>query len=137
MIYEFDCGVYPRRLWITYDATIDELNRVFPEGIDNAEKFEELDDCTTAEVCGVRRISPEIKAGTLIRFASKDEITTPTITHESAHVALRWFAYCGCRTDTGDTEPFAYLIEWIAKCCVEVIEGTAKNIISNEGRGEG
>lgn len=38
MIHQFDPVIYPRKIWITYDATVKELNEYFPEG-DGCERY--------------------------------------------------------------------------------------------------
>jgi len=70
MIHEFDPVIYPRKVWITYDANPDELNEVFPAGDTNDNKFkqEEWYYGITDMVCR----GTDNKGGVLIRFESKE-----------------------------------------------------------------
>lgn len=109
MIHQFDPVIYPRKVWITYDATCDELNEFFPEGDGTDEYFRELPSYTDASVYHVR--SKDKLGGLLIRFK---------IRHEADHCANGIFAYIGAKVDVMNDETHAYLVGWIAKCCEEV-----------------
>ena len=125
MIYKFDPVIYPRKIWITYDATVEELNKRFPEGFvenDNHIPFKEIDESSYATVYATRETEPKEEAGFLIRFSKKESMTTANITHESIHCASGIFRYIGADIDNVNDEPFAYLCGFIAKCCQEVYD---------------
>ena len=119
-IHEFVCGIYPRRLWVTYDATPAALNDMFPEGQSDGLPFPKMDDACDACVVTCRRMKPDIKGGVLIRFENKKAMTLPVIVHESGHAAMEIFKYCDIKMAFENQEPFCYLQQWIAHCCEQV-----------------
>ena len=123
MIHEFDPVIYPRRIWITYDATAKELNEKFPEGDCSGKVFldDDLKDSYGAEY-SVGVVEPERKGGFLLRFPNKETMTPCNITHECIHAATGIFKYIGASVDTDNDEPFTYLVSWIVKCCETVKE---------------
>ena len=118
MIFEFDPIIYPRKLWITYDASAEELNTKFPSGDLYGNRFKEEDGyygitCRTAD--------NNNKGGVLIRFAdNKEAMTLPHMIHETIHAAGLICQYVGIEADWDNDEAFTYLATWIAKCCEEV-----------------
>lgn len=44
MIYTFNPVIYPRKVWMTYDATSEELNEMFPTGDANENRFNDEDE---------------------------------------------------------------------------------------------
>lgn len=119
MIKEYDFYIYPRKLWITCNATPEELNEYFPSGDTDGDKFEELDETVSAlvELVGDKNE----KAGYLIRFENKDSMSPEIIAHEASHVALYLYNYIGANASL-DQEPFAYLMQYIVKCCYDFKE---------------
>lgn len=126
-IHEFKCSIYPRRLWITYNATPAALNDMFPEGQSDGTPFTKMDDTCDACVVTCRRFKPDIKGGVLIRFESKKAMTLPVIAHEIGHATMEILKYCDCRVNMDDQEPFCYLQQWIADCCEQVKTGKYKD----------
>lgn len=123
MIKEYDFYIYPRKLWITYNATSEELNEYFPSGDTDGNKFEELDETVSAlvELVGDKNE----KAGYLIRFENKDFMSPEIIAHEASHVALYLYNYIGANASL-DQEPFAYLMQYIVKCCYDFKESNKR-----------
>lgn len=115
MIHQFDPVIYPRKVWITYDATCDELNEFFPEGDGTDEYFRELPKHTDACVYHVR--SKDTLGGLLIRFRGKKNMTSGIMSHEADHCANGIYAYIGAKVDVMNDETHAYLVEWIVNCC--------------------
>lgn len=115
MIHEFDLYIYPRKLWITYDATPEELNKEFPRGDTNGHLFKNVPDFSYAvtDVTG----NVDDKGGVLIRFHDRDAMNMENILHESIHAANFVFDYIGATHDVNNDEPYAYLVSYIAKCC--------------------
>ena len=109
-IHEFDCHIYPRKIWISIGASLEELNEFFEI------PYDELPDSSYADVTNNRRLKPNVAAGILIRFHKKSDMTVENIAHESLHAALEVFDYVGAIIDTKNQEPFAYLCGYIAKC---------------------
>lgn len=117
MIHEFDPIIYPRKIWITYDASIEELKEQFGSKFD----FDE-DDSYNALTYRVNNIQTD-KGGVLIRFMSKDKMTSPNMAHEAVHAANRICDYVGINADWENDEAVAYLVSFIVKCCEEVKKG--------------
>lgn len=119
-IYEFDPVIYPRKLWITYEATNEELNKMFPYGDSDGRRFED-----EKQYYGItyKTADKENKGGVLIRFESKDAMTPWNITHEVIHAAGFICKYVGIEPDFENDEAFTYLATWIAKCCCKVKDG--------------
>lgn len=120
MIHEFDPVIYPRKVWITYDATPDELNEMFPTGDTNGNKFKKEDGYygITDRVCR----GSDNKGGVLIRF-DKKSMNSWNIAHEAIHAAGFICHYIGIQADFANDEAFTYLATWIVKCC-ETVKNT-------------
>lgn len=116
MIYTFNPVIYPRKVWMTYDATSEELNEMFPTGDVNGNRFKDEDGyygitCRTAD--------KENIGGVLIRFANNREAMAPWhIAHEAIHAAGYICDYVGIQADWENDEAFTYLVAWIIKCCI-------------------
>lgn len=119
-IYEFDPVIYPRKLWITYEATSEELNKMFPYGDSDGRRFED-----EKQYYGItyKTADKDNKGGVLIRFESKDAMTPWNITHEVIHATGFICKYVGIEPDFENDEAFTYLATWIAKCCYKVKDG--------------
>ena len=118
MIHEFDPVIYPRKLWITYDATSDELNKKFPTGDINGNKFKEQDG-----YYGITYSTADEnnKGGVLIRFADNNEsMQSWNLIHEAIHAAGLICQYIGIQADWDNDEAFTYLATWIVKCCESI-----------------
>jgi hypothetical protein len=124
MIHQFDPVIYPRKIWITYDATVKELNEYFPEGDGCDRYFGEMSETVDAAVYFTR--SKDKLGGCLLRFTGRNSMDMKNVSHESVHAANGIFRYCGLDADTRNDEAHAYLVGWIAKCCEEVKNKQAK-----------
>ncbi len=119
MIYEYDLNPYPRKLWVTFDATAKELNEMFPEGDTNGIPFKEFPETINAVVECVRRLKPDPKGGYLIRFKDNNP-DFGIIAHESGHVCFELYDYI-YQNNIKDQEPFCYLLEYICNIVVKLI----------------
>lgn len=120
-IFEFDPQIYPRKLWVSVNASTEELNKKFEE------TFEDLDYSYYAQVYHVQDNDSEF-VGLLIRFFDLEAMATANIAHEASRAAMEIFDYCESRVDVANPEPFAYLVGWIAKCCDEVKNNLKKGV---------
>lgn len=116
-VHEFDCHVYPRKIWVSVAAPLKELNEFFES------PYDDMDISEDATVTVNRRMNPEPMGGVLIRFKNKGAMTVGTITHEAVHAALEVFDYVGASVDTKNQEPFAYLCGYISDCINSVKTG--------------
>lgn len=53
-IHEFDCHVYPRKIWVSVAAPLKELNEFFES------KYDDMDESEYATVTANRRMNPEL-----------------------------------------------------------------------------
>ena len=60
-IHEFDCHVYPRKIWVSVAAPLKELNEFF----ENA--YEDMEESADATVSVNRRMNPEAMGGVSIQ----------------------------------------------------------------------
>lgn len=112
-IHEFDPLVYPRLLWVAVGVPHEVIKEMF-------EDIEPMSEDANAQVNYTRRLKPNVKGGVLVRFANRKAMSTSTIAHESAHIAVGIFNYIGAPIDINHQEPFAYLCGWAANCMNEV-----------------
>ena len=116
MIHEYDPIIYPRKVWITYDATLEELNQEFPNGYIGGDKFvEEKSSFGSTYKTGDK----ENNGGVLIRFEGKEAMTSWNMAHEAVHAAACICDYIGIAADWDNDEAYAYLVSFIVKCCEE------------------
>lgn len=128
MIYKFDLKIYPRILWVTYDATPEELSKLFPTDPDG-NIINWLEDFS-GYACEMNVFSaPSNEGGMLIRFENKEALTTEHIAHEAVHAADDVYYFIGATSDITNDEPYAYLVGYIANCCTKVLnyENTGDN----------
>lgn len=119
MIHEFNPVIYPRKLWITYNATADELNEYFPTGDYLGNKFKE-ENGYYGITYRTERGSTKM-GGVLIRFADNNEaMESWNVLHEAIHAAGIICQYVGIQADFENDEAFTYLATWIMKCCEQV-----------------
>ena len=114
-IFDFDPQIYPRRLWVSVGASIEELQERFGK----EDVKEDLDDSYYAETYAVQQKEP-LLGGVLIRFQDLKSMSPGNIAHEATHAAIEIFDYCDCRIDVKNQEPFAYLVGWVVRCIEEV-----------------
>lgn len=119
MIYRYPMGIYPRTLWITFDATPEELNLQFPTGDTCNKPFVALDKCDDARVDTVCDITN--KGGFLIRFDGVKSVRMGVVAHESNHVADELYNYIGAVPDINNNEPHSYLVGWAAACVEDAL----------------
>ena len=111
MIKEFDLHLYPVTLWIAVNPSDKDF-----EQFDFDLQLSEIPLDGYADTLQIFSQSYE-KNGILIRFEDIYALTTPIITHESTHAANYVYEIIGANNDLDNDEPYAYLCEYIAKCC--------------------
>ena len=119
MIHRYPMGIYPRTLWITFDATPEELNLQFPTGDTCNKPFVALDKCDVARVDAVCDITN--KGGFLIRFDGIKSTRMGVVAHEANHVADWTFDFIGATPDINNNEPYSYLVGWVADCVEDAL----------------
>jgi hypothetical protein len=111
-LYTFHPEIYPRALWIQVGFDI-------PEGFEGVTVE---DNDSAMAVVNKAYDKKSNKCGCMIRFMNLKAIDLPNVTHESIHVAMDIFGYCGIVPDNNNQEPLCYLAGWVAKCCKEVLD---------------
>lgn len=119
MIHRYPMGIYPLTLWITFDATPEELNLQFPTGDTENKPFAQLNKCTYARVDTV--FDMDEKGGSLIRFDGVKSARMSIVAHEANHVADDVYDYIGAVPDINNNEPHAYLVGWVAACVEDAL----------------
>lgn len=122
-IYCFDPVIYPRVIWMTYDATPDQLNELFPDGDEFGESFEEFTEDSAAITSEVEAGDGSGLGGILIRFKNKSNITFGHSAHECSHAAICIFHYIHATVSYDFQETYCYLVEFIADCCEKLKKG--------------
>lgn len=125
MIHRYPMGIYPRTLWITFDATPEELNLQFPTGGSDDKPFEAMPETCDAVVNSV--CDATNKGGFLIRFDGKGSARMGVVAHEADHVADEVYKFIGAVPDVDNNEPHAYLAGWVAACVEEALGASDKN----------
>jgi hypothetical protein len=115
-IYEFNCNIYPRRIWICFYPDREALDEMFGKGVAC-----EMDDDMDACVQNIIRHSDN-KWGELIRFKSKN-VPSGHIAHEAAHAAMDILAQLDVDFDGYHQEALAYMIGWITNCIHSCLKG--------------
>lgn len=112
-------GIYPLTLWITFDATPEELNLQFPTGDTCGKPFVAFDkgvDAREDMVCDIAD-----KGGFLIRFDGIKSARMGVVAHEANHVADDVYDYIDAMPDIKNNEPHSYLVGWVAACVEEAL----------------
>ncbi len=119
IIHEFDPLIYPRKLWVCTNATV-ELTSSFELDEGDMIKSLEMNAVTTYIT---RNLKTE-KLGVLVFCKNKKLMTVSNIAHESVHVADAIFEAIGGHGEDFSigNEPYAYLVGWVAGSIDEVLK---------------
>lgn len=129
MIKLFDPVIYPFKIWITKDATLDEIDRQFVAISDDGEeglpfkKHHVLPDGITADartyVVGNKKSGYQ---GCLVYLTKKTALKI--LSHEACHCADWLFEQIG--DDEEHTfrngEPYAYYQSWVFECLYKTLK---------------
>ena len=114
-LYEYDCQLYPRRLWIA-------ITTGCPQGLNGIEPMSEIGIADTQTTYN----EANRMGGVLIRFSTKACMTPMMMAHEAVHAAVDICDYIGGQINLESQEYFAYLVGWIVECCDDVKKSTKK-----------
>ena len=114
---EFNNGIYPFPLCIAVGK--DWNNPDFDE--DCNREFEKTTQAYTFDTT-----SKEIGKCVLIRFRSKKDMTGEIMAHEALHATVFILDYICSGVAANNSEPAAYLLQWVYSCCEKVKLGKAK-----------
>lgn len=123
MLKEFNCEIYPRKLWIA-TSWEDVKDKFVCHNNDDKpiEKYEGGNAYTYQ--CVMHKKSK--KYGVLILFVLEGEILgseiVERIAHESLHAVNSIFDELNIAYDLVNDEHAAYVVGWVAKCCWKVLQ---------------
>lgn len=116
-IYTLNLHIYPRKVWVMVQPTLEEINRYFHTR-DGKDIY--LSDTAVATVIPLYMKSNKCM-GELIRISFPDKIRVGDIAHEALHAAIDICYDVGIDTSYNDQEPVAYLTGYIANFVNEVL----------------
>lgn len=119
-LYQFSPQVYPFNLWIYVGKDVSGMVECFNND------FSYIDNSMGATITvpyGGCKLDP--CTGFLIWFINKNVIDFNTVSHEAAHVSLNAFDFLG--EEVMKSEPFCYLVGWVAGKCEEVKKGRVRD----------
>lgn len=123
MLKEFNCEIYPRKLWVA-TRWEDVKDKFVCHNNDDKpiEKYEGGNVYTYQ--CVMHKKSK--KYGVLILFVLEGEILgseiVERIAHESLHTVNSIFDELNIAYDLVNDEHAAYMVGWVAKCCWKVLQ---------------
>lgn len=134
MLKEFNCEIYPRKLWVA--TSWDEAKDKFVCHNNDDKPIEKYEDGNAYTYqCVMHKKSK--KYGTLILFVLEGEILgseiVERIAHESLHAVNSIFDELNIAYDLVNDEHAAYMVGWVAKCCWKVLQ---KEIYKNRTNDE-
>ena len=128
MLKEFNCEIYPRKLWIA--TSWEEVKDKFTTY--GEYEFEKSEDAYATTYPQILRKAAG-KHGILIVFYDCDKLggskIVEHIAHESLHTANAIFNELGVEYSLIHDEHAAYMVGWVAKCCWKVLQ---KEIYNNK-----
>lgn len=116
-IHQFDPVIYPYKIWVVVSDSLNILKENFLERDNQEMQFIGEDSKYEAMCCDVK-IKKEGKFGSVILFKNKRLMDVKNISHESVHAAKNLFEHIGANIKP--SEPFEYLVGWIAGCIEKV-----------------
>lgn len=124
-IYEYQCGIYPRMMWVAFDCPKEVLDDLFEDPVRHWKE----DDAIYAFTVHNRRMKPEVRGGMLMVF-KKEFLTPEVVAHEAVHAAMGICQYCGMEVSCDDDmqEYFAYLVGWIVECVYKALDEDGKRV---------
>ena len=128
MLKEFNCEIYPRKLWVaTSWEDVEDKFTTYGEY-----EFKKSEDAYATTYPQVLRKATG-KYGILIVFYDCDKLgdskMVEHIAHESLHTANAIFNELGVEYSLIHDEHAAYMVGWVAKCCWKVLQ---KEIYNNK-----
>lgn len=121
MLQEFNCNIYPRKLWVA--TSWEDVKDKFVPYADYAfDEHEKADGVTYPQV----ERKKNKKYGVLIVFNFDKGVggseMVEVIAHESLHAVNAIFHELGIRYGRTHDEHAAYIVGWVAKCCWKVLQ---------------
>lgn len=107
-IHQFDPVLYPRKVWVCFNATKEVLEERFEF---NGTLIDELFKAKAATIVCKDKAS---NLGGFLVLSVDKTIDINSIAHEASHVADMIFDYIGEEANTDECK--AYLIGWVAEC---------------------
>lgn len=131
-IHEFDPVIYPCKLFVVLNPTIEDLSGKFYSLTDEMERLKFDNDTIGRDRFIVASTFPVADKktgwiGSLVCIYKNNKLDVRTICHESVHCADFFAENFGIPTgEFNNGEPYAYLTGWIADCIWKVKSGRIK-----------
>jgi hypothetical protein len=132
-IYEFNPQVYPFRLWVCINPSLEDLQDKYYALTDNMERTDFTPDTWNRDTFCIATCIPVSDkesgwVGILCSIFRKDKMSVGVTAHEASHISdfiSDSFGVGGFSFDDGEAR--AYIVQWAADCIWKVKSGKLKN----------
>lgn len=128
-IHEFNPLIYPTRIWVGIDIPESTISEKFYGLGDNDERIDITDgslNYNRFQIASCHPVGDKESGwrGILLNIRRPKFMTTGVIAHEAEHIVCWICEQFGIQSATfDDSEPRAYLIQWVADCIDKVKRG--------------
>jgi hypothetical protein len=120
-IHEFDPVIYPVKLWVLIDASVEEINKNFERDNDKHNPICLEDFWTACASCINTKLDTK-EFGVYIVIIKANKITPGVLAHEACHLSDTIYNHIGATQIDLGGEPHAYLTEWIVDSICKVVK---------------
>ena len=118
--FEYNPQIYPRRLWVMYDTSEEEIDKCFTDKYGNPLDHGD-EPMSNGSYGGAVYDECVSKAGgylgNLVVFPKRRDMTLRNVSHEALHTLLSIYDVCGLElVPKGKNEHLTYLMGWISDC---------------------
>lgn len=130
-IHEFDPLIYPTRIWVGVNVPYKEASEKFyallsDGSIADFDEAVENQGCTPIATCYPVRDKESGWRGIFCHIKRPKLASVGVTAHEAEHIVCWICEQFGIQSATfDDSEPRAYLMQWVANCIYDVLKGKA------------
>lgn len=131
-IYEFDPLIYPCRIWVGFNLSDKDISEVFYGLDENGYRIDISDDVSRNTNCIIARCHPVSHKksgwrGVLLNILRPKSLSAGVIAHEAEHIVCWICDELGIAcTSFDDSEPRAYLMQWLVDEIWNIVKGKRK-----------
>ena len=125
-IHEFDPLLYPTRIWVGVNVPIEQISQKFYELLSDGS----IDDFKASNNdCAIATCHPVVEKDSnwkgIFCHIKRPKLASVGVTaHEAEHIVCWICEQFGIQSVTfDDSEPRAYLMQWVANCIYDVLKG--------------